>query len=245
MGIVEQFWWAWPWMGLGMAVVMLVLLFGTDLLHGMDAPRWRDPYWLAWLAMPAYLVHQFEEYPLHITDGQYDIVSTVLAIPVFDLSQLPMAHFPMVNIALVWVGVPLAAWLGRRMGNPVVALAPFGFLLLNGFVHVAQAVSGMMPAPVNPGFFTGAFVFLPLVALAIVVCVRGDFMDGKGLAIALVSGAIGHILLGVAYALCSATGPAFVLCFDVLAGLAPMLLALLFCRIFKVRIPGSGDCRSR
>ena len=128
MSMADVFWYAWPWVGLGMGIVMLVLLFATDLMRESDAPRWRDPYWLAWAAMPAYLVHQFEEYALNIVDGHYVIVEQVFvnAGSVMDLSALPMFHFPLVNIALVWAGVPLAAWLGARLKNPVVALSPYG-----------------------------------------------------------------------------------------------------------------------
>ena len=237
MGIGDQFWYAWPWVDVGMAAVMLVLLFGTNLLRGADAPRWRDPYWLAWAAMPAYLIHQFEEYALHITDGQYDIIAQVLSLSAFDLSDLPMAHFPLVNIALVWVGAPLAAWLGRKLQNPVVALSPFGFLLANGLLHAVQAISGMLPVASNPGFFTGAFVFLPLVVLAIVVSVHGGYMGAKGVAAFLVSGIVGHALLGAAYGISAVAGPAAVLVFDVLAGLSPALVALLLCKVFKIERP--------
>ncbi|MEE8722982.1 MAG: HXXEE domain-containing protein [Eggerthellaceae bacterium] len=236
MDFAQECWYGWPWVGLGMAIVALILLFGTNLLRGVDAPRWRDPYWLAWVAFPAYLVHQFEEYALHITDGQFDIISQVFANAggVMDLSNLPMLHFPLVNITLVWVGVPLAAWLGRKLSNPVVALAPYGFVLVNGVVHCMGTLSGAMPVAANPGFFTGTFVFLPLCALVIAVCVRGSFMRGGGLALALGSGAIAHGLLGAAYAL-SAVGPAAVIAFDVVAGVAPALLAYVGCKLLKVR----------
>ena len=69
-------WLGWPWMGLGGAVVMIILLFCTNVLRSRpEVSRWRDPLWLAWLAVPMYLLHQFEEYSLHIVDGQYSIVS--------------------------------------------------------------------------------------------------------------------------------------------------------------------------
>lgn len=235
MSVLDQFWFAWPWMGLGVAVVMVVLLFSTDLLRGGPLPRWRDPVWLAWSAMPAYLVHQFEEYALHTTDGQFDIIQAVSNAGLFDLSALPMAHFPVVNIALVWFAVPLAAYIGKKLDNPVVGLAPYGFILANGLLHVGQTVTGMAGIADNPGFFTGAFVFLPLSALVIVTGIKYGFLTGKGLAIALTSGVLGHVLLGGAYAISAIAGPVGVITFDLLTAFAPVLLALLGSRIFLRR----------
>ena len=244
MDLAQAFWYAWPWMGLGMAVPMLVLLFATGLQRGSDAPRWRDPYWLAWAAMPAYLVHQFEEYGLNIIDGNYVIIEQVFANAggILDLSGLPMFHFPLVNVALVWAGVPLAAWLGRRMRNPVVALSPYGFVLVNGLMHLGLTLARGVPVADNPGFFTGVFLFLPLVALVIAVCARGSFMRGGGIAAFLAAGAVAHVLLGVGYAV-SALGPAAVAALDVFAGLSPAVLAWLFCKAFKVRC-GDGIVRN-
>ena len=66
MSMADVFWYAWPWVGLGMGIVMLVLLFATDLLRGSDAPRVRDPYWLAYLE--AYGGSAAPEW----TGGEYD-----------------------------------------------------------------------------------------------------------------------------------------------------------------------------
>ncbi|MBQ9004544.1 MAG: HXXEE domain-containing protein, partial [Eggerthellaceae bacterium] len=162
MNIADAFWHAWPWVGLGMGIVMLVLLFATDLLRATGCPRWRDPYWLAWAAMPAYLVHQFEEYALNVVDGNYVIIEQVFSTVsgILDLSALPMLHVPLVNIALVWFGVPLAAWLGTRIDNPAVAHSPYGFILVIGHLHFAMTAVRGVPVPLNPGFFTGTLVFL-------------------------------------------------------------------------------------
>lgn len=239
MGFFESCWYAWPWVGLGMGIVVIVLLFGTSILKGADAPRWRDPYWLAWAAMPAYLLHQFEEYALHVTDGQYDIITQVFAntAGLLDLTNLPMAHFPLVNIALVWLGVPLAAWLGKRLGSPAVAIAPYGFILVNGFGHCLGTLVGGMPVELNPGFYTGTFVFVPLVILVIAICMRYGFTSGKGLAISLLSGVIAHGLLGAGYAMAAIGGPVGVVVLDLAAGLSPGLLAWAGCRAFKAQVP--------
>ena len=235
MNLAEQFFYAWPWMGLGMAAIMLVLLFGTDLLRSNSGKRWLDPVWLAWCAMPAYLVHQFEEYALNMVDGSFLIIDQVFANAgsVMDLSNLPLAYFPLVNIALVWIGVPLSAWICRR--NPVIGLAPYGFILAHGLMHCLGTLSGMMPLSLNPGFWTGTFLFLPLVALVIYATVRVKFMSGGALAVALVSGAIAHALLGAGYAASAVGGPAACLILGAFAGVSSILFAWLGCKLFKVR----------
>jgi hypothetical protein len=241
MTLLDQFWYAWPWMGLGGAAVLLILLFGTDLLRSGEGPRRRDPVWLAWAAVEMYLLHQFEEYGLHVTDGQYDIVTQVTTMGLFDLSDLPMAHFPAGNIVLVWVGMALAAWLCRR--NPVIGLAPYGFIMVNGLMHVVQTVAlGIAPAD-NPGFFTGAFLFLPVTALVIYACVKGDFMDGRGLAVALGAGVLSHLLLGAAYALCAALGGAAVLAFDVAVSFGFVVFGWLGCKAFRPKVRALGPRR--
>ena len=235
MTFTEQFCYAWPWMGLGMACIMIILLFRTDLLRSsINIPRWRDPIWIAWCAMPAYLLHQFEEYACHITNGQYDIITGVLnnkAMP-FDLTNLTMAHFPYVNIALAWIAVPITVCVGKKFHKPIVAMAPIGFIIANGMLHFMGTITGKMPIVDNPGFFTGTFVFLPLGFLMILACVRGGFTNGKGLAVAIVSGVIGHLILAGAYGM-APMGTAAVLFFDTLTVFAPMLLALLGCKLLK------------
>ena len=157
MSFSEQLWFAWSWIGLGMAMLMLVLLLCTDFLHDASGSRWRDVSWYAWLPMPAYLFHQFEEYACHITNGQFDIVAQFYVpgnMP-FSTDGLPLLHFPLVNIGLAWFGAPLAAMLCRR--NPVIGCSYFGFMFLNGMTHI---VMGGSPAE-NPGLTTGAFLFVP------------------------------------------------------------------------------------
>ena len=234
-----SFWFGWAWMGLGMAAVLLVLLFCTPYLRGnLQVSRWKDPQWLAWLAAPMYMVHQFEEYALNITDGQYDIVSTFYSpeSPIAKLGDmdLPLVHFPLMNIIFVWLAVPLGAWLfGKK--NPAAALAPFGFILTNGLLHVVMSAAGVKPIAENPGFWTGLLVFLPVVCWIFIASIKGKMISGKALAIALVSGFLGHILLGTCYFFALAKLPAGTLAMDIVTSFAPMLLALLFCKWFKVK----------
>lgn len=235
--MAEQFWIAWPWMGLGMAVIMLVLLFGTNVLRSKSSTgsRWLDPQWLAWAAMPAYLIHQFEEYACNTIDGGYVIINQVFTNTqgVLDLSNLPLVYFPEVNICLVWFAVPLSAFLCHW--NPVIGLAPYGFILVNGLMHCLGTLSGAMPVEANPGFWTGTFIFLPLVAVVIYATVKKKFMSGGALAVALVSGILAHAMLGAAYGVTAVGGGIAALIVGAFAGFSSILFAWLGCKIFPVR----------
>jgi hypothetical protein len=58
---------AFPWIGGLAAVVLLVLLFGTDVLRsGSATSRWRDPVAMSWMATVAYLLHNVEEYAVDL-----------------------------------------------------------------------------------------------------------------------------------------------------------------------------------
>lgn len=232
MGIVDQFWYAWPWMGLGAAVVMVVLLFCTNACRSTSGPRWRDLQWLAWLALPLYLVHQFEEYSCNLTDGGYVIINQVFANTqgIFDLSALPMAHFPLVNILLVWFAVPLAAWLYHK--SPVIALSPYGFILVNGLMHFAMTVVRGVPVSENPGFFTGTFLFIPVTIWVIYVAVKNKSVGVKGIVIALVAGALAHLMLGAAYAVSAVAGAVGTYIFDFLAGFSCIIFSWLGVKLF-------------
>lgn len=53
----------WPWIGFGAAVVVMIILFCTDFLRvEMQKCRWKDHYWLSWLFMVCYMLHNIEEY---------------------------------------------------------------------------------------------------------------------------------------------------------------------------------------
>lgn len=219
----------WPWMGFGGALVLLILLFATNIMRGQSGgSRWWDPVWLAWLAVPMYLVHQFEEYPLHFDamSGTYAIVAGVCkaqGYAPFPDCGIPMAHFPLVNIALVWVAAPIAAWLCRR--NPVVGLTYYGFILVNGLLH---AVTGLFVSggPIeSPGAVSGTFMFIPATIWVCYACLKSGVMSGKALTVSLVGGIVGHIGLAGAYLFVKVAGAAGMYVADVFISFLPILVA--------------------
>ena len=161
------FYTVWPFIGIGGAIVMVAILLMTDTFRGnTTVSRWRDPEWLAWLAVPLYWVHQFEEYSLPVLGFDYSIQEMIcqkIGFPPYPACPIPLAFYPVVNIALMWFGAPLAAYLFSR--NVLIGLSFWGLLFANGLVHTfgasrrarATPACGAPPScsfPCRSGFFT-------------------------------------------------------------------------------------------
>jgi hypothetical protein len=219
----------WPWMGLGAAVVLLILMFATETMRSRtNGSRWWDPTWLAWLAVPIYLLHQFEEYPLHydVAKGTYTIVDNVCKVQgyaPYSSVTIPMMHFPLVNISLVWVAAPIAALLCRR--NPVVGLSYYGFILANGILHAVTGIAAGGGVLSSPGVVSGTLIFIPATVWVVYVCLKSGVMTGKALTVSLAGGISGHIALLGAYLLLKVAGAGAMLVADVVASFLPILVA--------------------
>ena len=158
----------WPWMGLGAAIALLFLLFGTKWLQvHKGRSRWRDPSWFAWLCSVAYMIHNVEEYG-------FDATGSVLAFPHMMegmMGSMPeWTFFLSVNIGLVWVLGPLAAFFSRKY--PKLAFAMVGIEAVNCLTHIPGAIA---LGSISGGFVTAAAVFLPLTVWAFVgLCGKGE-----------------------------------------------------------------------
>jgi len=213
---------------------MVAILLTTDTFRGnTTVSRWRDPAWLAWLAVPLYWIHQFEEYSLPVIGLDYSIQEMIcknLGFPPYPDCPIPLAFYPVVNIALMWFGAPLAAYLFRR--NVLIGLSFWGLLFANGLVHTA---GGVAQGGYNTGLWSAAFLFVPLSLWVIYVCaIRGPY-SGKVVGVAYASGALTHVLLFMGYGLFKAGlfGGAGLLVFAAVIGFAPIILAGIASRFFK------------
>ena len=174
------FYTVWPFIGVGGAIVMVAILLITDTFRGnTTVSRWRDPAWLAWLAVPLYWVHQFEEYSLPVLGFDYSIQEMIcekIGFPPYPACPIPLAFYPVVNISLMWFGAPLAAYLFRR--NVLIGLSYWGLLFANGLVHTA---GGVAAAAYNTGLLSAAFLFVPLSLWVIYACdSRAVQRQGRG-----------------------------------------------------------------
>ena len=184
---MEMFMHIWPWMGLGSAVVLLIMLFATDVLRSdASVSRWKDPTWIAWLAAVAYMIHNVEEYGL-------DATGTVLAFPNMMeglMGSMPAwTFFLCVNLSLVWVMGPLAAHFSRKY--PALCFAMIGVEAINCCTHLPGAIA---LGSISGGFVTAFCLFLPLTTWAFVgLCGKGKSFGYGALMSFIGIGLIYHI----------------------------------------------------
>jgi len=191
---------AWPWIGLMAAVILLILLFGTERLRGdLTLSRWRDPVWLAWWAVPVYMLHNVEEYGIDLlgrTHAFPDAMCTVLGFAPYPACTVPPAFFLAVNISLFWIASPVAAVLSRK--HAVVGLIFYGLLITNGLTHIVPMALGR---GYNPGAVTAVLLFLPSFFWVASHCFGPGRIPYQGLLVIVGAGVMLHaILLGSAFA---------------------------------------------
>lgn len=152
---------SWSSVGLGAAVVLLALLFCTDVLRGRgEGSRWRDPIWLGWASVVAYLLHNFEEYGVDLFGRVFQFPATACGVFGFpQVSGCPFTpgFFVAVNIPFVWIVLVAAALLGRR--NRAVGLTGAGLMLTNALSHLVGLAT---PMGYSPGTLAAAIIFIPL-----------------------------------------------------------------------------------
>lgn len=227
----------WPWLGLAAAVPLLVLLLATDRLRGDRAVgRWRDPYWLGWLAVPLYYVHEAEEYAVDATGTRHafpDALCDQLGLAAYPQCTIPEPLFVFVNVSAFWVAAPLAASLGRRL--PLVGLSYWGVIAVNGLVHTVPLLRGDGYAP---GLLTGLLLFLPLAGwTAYAAFLRGP-LPRTGLVPVLAGGVLVHVVLMVSLVLNreGRLGDAALLAVQVVNAALPLLV----CRLADLRRRAEG-----
>jgi len=228
------FYTVWPFIGVGAAIVMIAVLLMTDAFRGdTTVSRWRDPYWLGWLAAPLYWIHQFEEYSLETLGFNYSIQNMIaqkLGYPPYPDCPIPLSFYPVVNIALMWFGALLAAYLGRR--NVLIGLCFWGLLFANGLVHSA---GGIVEGAYNTGLWSAALLFVPLsIWVFYASAIRGPY-SRKVVGAAYAAGALTHVFLFVGYGLYKAEviGNAGLIVHGIVIGFTPIILAAIACRFFK------------
>jgi hypothetical protein len=214
--------------------VLVVVLLKTDTFRSnTTVSRWRDVVWLAWLATPLYLIHQFEEYSLQTLGFDYsiqDMISQKMGFPPYPDSPIPLAFYPIVNIGLMWVGAPLAAYISKR--NILLGLSFWGLIFANGIVHT---LGGITTGAYNTGLWSAAFLFIPLSLWVLyATTIRGPY-SGKVVAAAFVAGALTHAFLFVGYGLYKAgvIGNTGLMIHAAVVSFTPLILAALACPFFK------------
>lgn len=137
----------------GGALAGLLLLALSPLL----TEGWGQAGTLAFLVLPVYMLHQYEE---HDADRFRRFVNRVLA---GGAEALSLAAVFWINIAGVWGLMAADLWLMRRVAPGWGVFAGW-LVLVNGAAHLAQGIALRRG---NPGIVTGVLLFLPLGALVL------------------------------------------------------------------------------
>lgn len=185
---------SWPWIGLGAAGALLILLAATDALQAdRRIARWYDLQWLTWLAVTAYLLHQFEEHGVSLLGAPYAFRGTLCATLGYGDAiscPVPLAFITAVNVSAVWVAGFASALAARRF--PLIALSFFAVPLVNAFAHMVPAV---LERRYNPGLFSAVVLFLPLCLWALAVAVRRYGAGLKAIGVVILAGLLVHAVL--------------------------------------------------
>lgn len=174
------------WVYGGAASGVLLLALGPLLVGD-----WPWPAILAYSALPAYMLHQWEE---HDDDRFRRFVNDRLA---GGRTALSLADVAWINLVGVWGGLAAALWL-LRASDPGWGLLAAYLLLVNGAAHGIQAVALRGP---NPGLWSGLVVFLPLgLAILLLTSPRASLVQHL-LSLALVLAVHAGIMVRVRLAL--------------------------------------------
>ena len=124
----------WPWVGLALAIILLGLLLTTNIFRQtILGSRWRDAKWLAWLAIPIYMIHQFEEYGLDLTGENHAFPNGLcqnLRLDNYPICPIPHEFYLFVNIPLVWFFAIFAARVSSK--NPFAGFGLYSVIISNG-----------------------------------------------------------------------------------------------------------------
>lgn len=177
------------WVYGGALAGVLLLLIAPVLVAGWDRAAA-----LAYLALPVYMLHQFEE---HDDDRFRRFVNAVIG---HGREALSVGAVFWINFAGVWLLLGAVLWAVRLLGPGWVAAAGW-LILLNGLLHLAQ---GVALRRYNPGLVTAAVLFLPFglltLATAWPLATGAVFWSSFVLAVAVHVGIVLHVRRALTHA---------------------------------------------
>jgi hypothetical protein len=164
------------WVYGGFLAGIMLLALAPLLLRGWDRAAV-----LAFLALPVYMLHQYEE---HDDDRFRRFVASHLGK---GRDVLPTPSIFVINIVGVWAAMVAVLWL-MRAADPGFGVVAGYLLLVNAAVHLA---AGVALRGYNPGLVTGIVFFIPLGLAILLTSPAGLGLHALGLAlIVLLHGAI-------------------------------------------------------
>jgi len=185
----------WPFAGLGIALALLVILFAVPWAGKPWRARWSDARWLLWLAVPVYMLHQFEEHGIDLLGRPSAFRAYMCGTLGYrgpDLSACPAdpVFLFTVNVGTVWIASVVGALTARR--RVMVGFCGIAIPLVNAAVHILPA---LLRGAYNPGVATAAFIFVPFTAWVLHTFLRQGLVDPPRVALAVVLGIALHVSL--------------------------------------------------
>lgn len=184
----------WPWIGLALAIILFGLLLTTNIFRkDILGSRWRDAQWLSWLAIPIYMIHQFEEYGIDLIGERHAFPNGLcrdLGLGNYPTCPIPHEFYLFVNIPLVWFFAIYAARISVK--NPFVGLGLYSVIISNGVVHIGTF---LIKQEYNPGLFTALIIFLPSFIWLCRACYRQDQFQKKEIFVLIFTGIVLHAFL--------------------------------------------------
>ena len=177
------------WVYGGALAGVLLLLLAPVLVTDWDLAAT-----LGYLALPVYMLHQFEE---HDDDRFRRFVNAVIG---HGREALSVTAVFWINFAGVWLLLGAVLWAVRLLGPGWVAAAGW-LILLNGLLHIAQ---GVALRRYNPGLATAILLFLPFglttLATAWPLATGAVFWSSFALAVAVHAGIFVHVRRALTHA---------------------------------------------
>jgi hypothetical protein len=160
------------WVYGGALAGLLILSLAPLLLAG-----WPAGEAAAFLALPVYMLHQYEE---HDDDRFRRFVNAMMAR---GTEALTIPAVFVINILFVWCALALVLWAMRGI-NPGWGVVAGWYLVVNALAHLGPAL-GLRRS--NPGLWTALVLFLPLgfAILAMLAPVTSAFQFWSGLGLVL------------------------------------------------------------
>ena len=214
----------WPWFALVLASALLVWS-AVRRVEGPWRARLRDAGWLLWLALPVYMLHQFEEHGVDALGRSYAFQGTLCSTVGY---TGPIAGCPVtaaflfaVNAGAVWIALGAGGLAGPR--RALIGAAGLGIPTVNAAIHIMPA---LRTGTYNPGLVTSIVLFVPFCAFTLRELVRQGLLRRGQLWFVALSGALTHaILMGSLFAYWyGKIGEPLLVAIQVLNGFTPIAL---------------------
>ncbi len=145
-------WFLHQWSRAALPLAVILLLLSPFLVNTMSSAAF-----LAYLLLPLYMIHQYEEH----AHGEFkNFVNRMLAHGQEKVTDVPIFW---VNIGGVWIVFMLVLY-GANYVHPALALITAYTTVVNGLSHL---VIGIRQRRYNPGLATSVLLFLPVGSYAI------------------------------------------------------------------------------